>query len=106
MNMCSRVVIALCIPAGLFAVGSLVPRPSQAVVACRDSQGELTTCWGGAKGHLTFRETTDPRGARHVIRTSRAQPTDVETTGSLASAGSPEAAPLPPPRPKGLGSRV
>ena len=100
MNMCSRVLIALCIPAGLLAVASLVPRLSPAVIACRDSQDVLTPCWRGAKGGLKLRETTDPSGARHLVRTSRAH---VETTASLASAGLPEAAPLPPPRPKGLG---
>jgi hypothetical protein len=102
MNMCSRVLIALCIPAGLFAAGSLVPRRSPAVIACRDSQDVLAPCWRGAKGGFKLRETTDPSGARHLVRTSRAHHTDVETTASLASAGSSEAAPLPPPRPKGL----
>ena len=102
MNTCSRVLIALCIPAGLFALASFVPRPSPAVIACRDSQGELANCWGGTKGRLTFRETTDPSGAVHLVRASRVHGTDVETTASLTSAGSLEAAPLPPPRPKGL----
>ncbi len=102
MNMCSRVLIALCILAGLFAVASLVPRHSPAVIACRDSQDVLTPCWRGAKGGLKLRETTDPSGARHLVRTSRAHHTDVETTASLASAGQAEAVPLPPPRPKDL----
>ena len=102
MNMGSRVLIALCIPAGLFALASFVPRPSPAVIACRDSQDALIPCWRGAKGRPTFRETTDPSGAVHLVRASRVYGTDVETTDSLTSAGSPQAAPLPPPRPKGL----
>jgi len=103
MNTCSRVLIALCIPAGLFALASFVPRPSPAVIACRESQGELSNCWGGTKARPTFRETTDPSGAVHLVRASRGHGTDVETTASLTSAGPPKAAPLPPPRPKGLG---
>jgi hypothetical protein len=102
MNTCSRVLIALCIPAGLFAVASFVPRPSPAVIACRESQGELANCWGGTKARPTFRETADPSGAVHLVRASRVHGTDVETTASLTSAGPPKAAPLPPPRPKGL----
>ena len=103
MNMWSRLLIALCIPAGLFAMASLVPRPSLAVIACRDSQDPKVSCWRGAKGGFTLRETTDASGARHLARRTRLHPRDVETTASLASAGQAEAAPLPPARPKGLG---
>ena len=102
MNLWSRVLIALCIPAGLFAMASLVPRPSPAVIACQESQDPQVSCWGGAKGGFTLRETTDASGARHLARRTRLHPRDVETTASLASAGPSEAAPLPPPRPKGL----
>ena len=102
MNMCSKVLIALCIPAGLFGAGSLVPWPSPAVIACRDSQDPRVSCWRGAKGSFTLRGTTDGSGARHLARRTRLDPRDVETTASLVSAGQAEAAPLPPPRPKGL----
>jgi hypothetical protein len=102
VNMCSRVLIALCIPAGLFAMASLVPRPSPAVVACRDSQDPQVSCWRGAKGGFTLRETTDASGARHLARRIRSHHSDVETTASLASAEQAEAVPLPPPRPKDL----
>ena len=102
MNMCSKVVIALCIPAGLFAAGSLMPRPSPAVIACQDSQDPQVSCWRGAKGGFTLRETTDGSGARHLARRTRSHPRDVETTASLASAEQAEAVPLPPPRPKDL----
>src|SRR3954463_3854173 len=102
MNTCSRVLTTVCILAGLFALASFVPRPSPAVVACRDNQGALANCWGGTKGRLTFWETTDPSGAVHLVRASRVHSTDVETTASLTSAAPPKAAPLPPPRPKGL----
>jgi hypothetical protein len=102
MNMCSKVVIALCIPAGLFAAGRLVPRPSPAVIACHDSQDAQVSCWRGAKGGFTLRETTDASGAHHLARRTRLLPRDVETTASLASAGLLQAVPLPPRRPKDL----
>ena len=102
MNLWSRVLIALCIPAGLFAMASLVPRPSPAVVACRDSQEPQVSCWRGAKGGFTLRETTDASGARHLARRTRLLPRDVETTASLASADLLQAVPLPPRRPKDL----
>ena len=102
MNLCSRVLIALCIPAGLFAMASSIPWPSPAVTACRASQGALAICWGGAKGRFELRETTDPSGAVRLVGAIRGHDTDVETTGSLALAGVSRAVPLPPPRPKHL----
>jgi len=100
MNTCSRVLIALCIPAGLFALASFVPRPSPAVIACRDSQDALAPCWRGTKDHVRFRKTTDPSGAVHLVRATRVYDTDVETTASLTLAGLSRAVPLPPRRPK------
>ena len=100
MNTCSRVLIALCIPTGLFALASFVPRPSPAVIACRDSQDALAPCWRGTKDHFRFRKTTDPSGAVHLVRATRVYDTDVETTASLTLAGLSRAVPLPPRRPK------
>ena len=102
MNTCSRVLIALCIPAGFLALASFVPRPSPAVIACRDSQDALAPCWRGTKGRFGFRKTTDPSGAVHLDRPTRVYDTDVETTASLTLAGLSRAVPLPPRRPKHL----
>ena len=101
MNTCSRVLIAVCIPAGFFALASLVPRPAPAVIACRDSQDALTPCWRGTKGRFRSRKTVDPSGAVHLVRPTRVDDTDGETTASLTLAGLSRAVPLPP-RPKHL----
>jgi hypothetical protein len=101
MNTCSRVLIALCIPAGFFALARLVPRPSPAVIACRDSQDARTPCWRGTKGRFRSRKTVDPSGAVHLVRPTRVDDTDGETTASLTLAGLSRAVPLPP-RPKHL----
>jgi len=102
MNTCSRVSIALCIPAGLFALASFVPRPAPAVIACRDSQDALAPCWRGTKDRFQFRKTADPSGAVHLVRPTRVDDTDGETTASLTLAGLSRAVPLPPRRPKHL----
>src|SRR3954453_471197 len=72
MNTCSKVVLALCVPAGFFALASFVPRPSPAVIACRDSQDALAPCWRGTKDRFGFRKTTDPSGPVHLVRATRA----------------------------------
>src|SRR3954469_6637224 len=103
MNTYIRVLIALCIPAGLFALTSFVPRLSPAVMACRNSPDASAPCWGEAHNRFRFRETTDPSGAVQLVRTRGVHGTDVETTGSLTPSGLSQAVPLPPRRPKDLG---
>src|SRR5215216_3439182 len=102
MNTCSRVLIALCIPAGLFALASFVPRPSPAVIACRGSQAALTPCWRGTKGRFRFRKTADGSGVVHLVRPARVDDTVGETAASLTLVALSRAVPVLPRRPKHL----
>src|SRR5215217_2928713 len=92
MNLCSRMLIALCILASTCALVSVVARPSPVRAACPDGPAALVDCWGSATATGRFRKTTDPSGAVHLIRINRGSDPDV--------------VPLPPPRPKDLGPKI